>query len=183
MFKSSLVNRLIDVKRGLISLPKGSAILFSVVVFLIYMAVALSIGFCSGFFTIQVLTTNTWIMIALPVSLFFVPSFFEEIFFRGLLLPHKAREVSNIRLLLYSAFGTVVFVAWHPLNAMTINPTAYALFTNPIFLCLAALMGIACTITYLKTGSLWVPITIHWLTVVVWVFFLSGRNFVLDIAR
>jgi predicted Abi (CAAX) family protease len=50
-----------------------------------------------------------------------------------------------------------------------------------MFLSLAALMAIACTITYIKTGSLWVPVAIHWLTVLAWVFLLSGRNCVLDI--
>jgi predicted Abi (CAAX) family protease len=182
MFKSFLFNRLIDVKRGLITLPKGPAILFSVVVFLMYMAVALSIGFCSGFFAIELLQTDIWVMLALPISLFFVPSLFEEMFFRGFLLPYKERKVSTRHMLFYAAFSIVVFIAWHPLNAMTINPAAYSMFTDPVFLCLAALMAIACTITYLKTGSLWVPIAIHWLTVVVWVFLLSGRNFVLDIA-
>jgi predicted Abi (CAAX) family protease len=182
MFKSFLFNRLIDVRRGLITLPKGSAILFSMVVFLIYMAFALSIGFCSGFFSIEILQTDIWVMLALPIFLFFVPSLVEEIVFRGLLLPHRSRGISNKPLFFYSVFSIVVFVAWHPINAMTINPTAYAMFTDPVFLCLAALMAIACTITYLKTGSIWVPIAIHWLTVVVWVFFLSGRNFVLDIA-
>jgi uncharacterized protein len=183
MFKSFLINRLIDVKRGLTALPKGSDLLFSLVVFLLYMAVALSFGFCSGFFTIQVLKTDIWVMVALPISLFFIPSFFEEIVFRGFLLPHKEREVSTIHLLFYAAFSIVLFIAWHPINAMTINHPAFSMFTNPVFLSLAALMAIACTITYLKTGSLWVPIAIHWLTVVVWVFLLSGRNFVLDIAR
>ena len=183
MLKSFFINRLIDVKRGLITLPKGSDLLFSVVVFLIYMAVALPVGFCSGFFTIQVLETDIWVMIALPISLFFIPSLFEEIVFRGLLLPHKERAVSAIHLLFYAVFSVVLFIAWHTFNAMTINHAAYTMFTNPLFLSFAALMGIACTITYIKTGSLWVPIAIHWLTVVVWVFFLSGRNFVLDIAR
>lgn len=182
MSTSFLFDRLIDLKRGLLAVPKGSAILFSVVVFLIYMAVALPIGFSSGFFTIHILTTNIWIMTALPVSLFFVPSLFEEIVFRGLLLPHRSRGISGRPLFFCAAFSIVAFIVWHPLNAMTINPTAYAMFTDPVFLCLAALMAIACTITYLKTGSLWVPIAIHWLTVVVWVFFLNGRNFVLDIA-
>jgi predicted Abi (CAAX) family protease len=148
-----------------------------------YMAVALPLGFCAGFFTIQVLKTDIWIMIALPVSLFFLPSLFEEVVFRGFLLPHKARAVSTIHLLFYAAFSIALFIAWHPINAMTINHPAYVMFTNPVFLSLAALMGIACTITYLRTGSLWVPIAIHWLTVLAWVFFLSGRNFFLDIAR
>jgi predicted Abi (CAAX) family protease len=183
MSKSFLFNRLIDIKRGLIILPKGSDILFSVVVFLLYMAATLPIGFCSGFFQIEIIRVTIWVMIALPVSLFFLPAIFEEIVFRGFLLPHKGRVVPNIHLLFYAAFSIAAFVVWHPLNAMTINPPAYSMFTDPVFLCLAALMAIACTITYLKTGSLWVPIAIHWLTVVVWVFFLGGRNFVLDIAQ
>ena len=183
MFKAFFINRLIDVKRGLTTLPKGGDFLFSVVIFLIYMAVALPIGFFSGFFTLEVLKTDIWVMIALPISLFFIPSLFEEIVFRGLLLPHRSRGVSTRPLVLYSVFSIAAFVVWHPINAMTINHPAYTMFTNPLFLSLAALMGIACTITYIRTGSVWVPIAIHWLTVLVWVFFLSGRNFVLDIAR
>jgi predicted Abi (CAAX) family protease len=183
MFKSFMINRLSDVKRGLTTLPKGSDLLFSVVVFLIYMSIALPLGFFSGFFTIEVLKTDIWVMTALPISLFFIPSLFEEVVFRGLLLPHKEREVSTIRLLFYAVFSIALFIAWHPINAMTLNHPAFSMFTNPIFLSLAGLMAIACTITYLRTGSLWVPIAIHWLTVVVWVFLLSGRNFVLDIAR
>ena len=182
MFKAFFINRLIDVKRGLTTLPKGGDFLFSVVIFLIYMAVALPIGFFSGFFTLEVLKTDIWVMIALPISLFFIPSLFEEIVFRGLLLPHRSRGVSTRPLVLYSVFSIAAFVVWHPVNAMTINHPAYTMFTNPLFLSLAALMGIACTITYIRTGSVWVPIAIHWLTVLVWVFFLSGRNFVLDIA-
>ena len=99
------------------------------------------------------------------------------------MLPHKERAVSTYPLLFYAAFSILLFIALHPINAMTINHPAYTMFTNSLFLSLAALMAIACTITYIKTGSLWVPIAIHWLTVLVWVFLLSGRNFVLDIAR
>ncbi len=183
MFKSFLSNRLIDLKCGLLTLPKGSDIIFSVVVFLIYIAVALFIGFYSGFLKIKVLKTDAWVMIFLPLSLFFVPSLFEEMFFRGLLLPHKSRTTSTRLLLLYSLFSIFVFIVWHPLNAMTINHPAFAVFTNLFFLSLAALMGIACTITYHKTGSIWAPVGIHWLTVLAWVFFLNGRNCVLDIAQ
>lgn len=122
-------------------------------------------------------------MLALPVSLFLIPALFEEIVFRGLLLPHKERRISTKGLMFYAAFSVVIFIAWHPINAMTINPPAYPLFTNPVFLCLAALMAIACTVTYIKTGSLWVPIALHWLTVLPWVFFLGGRNCFLDIVR
>jgi len=183
MFKSFFTARFMDFKRGLLTLPKGSDILFSVVVFLIYIAVALFIGFYSGFFKIKVLKIDILVMIILPISLFFVPSLFEEMFFRGFLLPHSERKISTIRLLSYAVFSIFVFIVWHPINATTINHPAFAIFTNLVFLCLAALMGIACTITYLKTGSLWVPVVIHWLTVLAWVFFLSGRNCVLDITQ
>ena len=183
MVKSFLLHRSIDCKRGLVTVPTGPDILFSLVVFLVYMGVAVPIGFVSGFFKTGVLTANIWVTIALPVSLFFIPSLFEEVFFRGFLLPHRARKVSPKPLFLSCLFSIAAFIAWHPLNAMTINPLAYPLFTNPVFLCLAALLAIACTITYLKTGSLWVPIGIHWLTVLAWVFFLGGRNCFLDIAR
>ena len=74
MVKSLLLNRLIDVKRGLTTLPKGADLVFSVLVFLIYMVVALPLGFCSGFFHIEILRTHIWVMIALPVSLFFLPA-------------------------------------------------------------------------------------------------------------
>jgi predicted Abi (CAAX) family protease len=183
MVKSLLLNRLIDVKRGLTTLPKGADLVFSVLVFLIYMVVALPLGFCSGFFHIEILRTHIWVMIALPVSLFFLPALFEEVVFRGFLLPHKERAVPTLHVLFYAVFSIALFIAWHPINAMTINHPAFSMFTNPVFLSLAALMAVACTITYLKTGSLWVPIAIHWLTVVAWVFLFNGRNVLLDIAR
>lgn len=183
MIKPFLTDRLIDAKQGLVTLPKGSDIRFSVIVFLIYMVIALPIGFYSGFFTIEILQAETLVMIILPVSLFFIPALFEEIIFRGLLIPHKERKISPIPLAFYAAFSIMVFIVWHPINALTINHPAYSVFTDPVFLSLAALMAIACTITYLRTGSLWVPIAIHWFTVITWIYLLGGRNFVLDIVR
>ena len=36
-----------------------------------------------------------------------------------------------------------------------------------------------CSIGYILSRSLWVPVLIHWVTVVVWVSFLGGRNLLL----
>lgn len=47
-------------------------------------------------------------------------------------------------------------------------------FLDPVFLVLVTLLGIVCTITYLKSGSVWLPILFHWLMVVVWIIFLGG---------
>jgi len=180
MFKRVLADRLLDLKRGFKTRPKRSDILFSAIVVLIYAVITASFRFLTGYLKIEILRTNIWVTILLPVSLFFWPSLFEEMFFRAFLLPHKERKLSRVHLFLYSCFSILAFIVWHPLNAMTVNRPAYPIFTNPIFLCLATFMAIACTVTYLKTGSIWIPIVIHWLTVLIWVFFLSGRNLVLD---
>jgi predicted Abi (CAAX) family protease len=181
MFKRVLADRLLDLKRGFTTFPKPSDILFSAIIVLIYAITVGIIGSLTGFFKIGILRTNIWVMVLLPVSLFFWPSLLEETFFRGVLLPHKGRKLSRRYLLLYSFFNILAFIVWHPLNALTINRLAYPIFTNPIFLCLATFMAIACTVTYLKSGSIWIPIVIHWLTVLIWVFFLSGRNILLDV--
>jgi predicted Abi (CAAX) family protease len=78
-------------------------------------------------------------------------------------------------------WSTLLFVAWHPLNALTINPSAPALFLDPAFLLISAALGITCGYSYVVSKSLWVPVLIHWATVVVWVFFLGGRNLVLEL--
>ena len=80
-----------------------------------------------------------------------------------------------------SRADTLLFVAWHPLNAATINPSAPTIFFDPAFLAITAVLGITCGYGYVVSKSLWVPVLIHWATVVAWVFFLGGRNLVLEL--
>ena len=63
---------------------------------------------------------------------------------------------------------------YHPVNALTFFPQGREIFFNPIFLSLATALGIACTVTYWQTGSLWIPVLIHWLAVVVWLVYFGG---------
>jgi predicted Abi (CAAX) family protease len=63
-----------------------------------------------------------------------------------------------------------------PLNAITFYKRGYPTFLKPIFLILTGLLGTACTIAYRFTGSLWTITVMHWLTVVVWLFFLGGDD-------
>jgi predicted Abi (CAAX) family protease len=180
MVKNFLYRRGQDLKLGFITKPSKADIIFCVTVTLIYAVVALSTGFLTGFLTIRIVEIRTLTMVILPFSLFVMPSLIEELFFRALMLPHKTRKCGVPKQVFLSLFSIFVFIAWHPINAITINPGAYTVFTDPVFLVLATLMAVACTITYLKSGSVWVPVFIHWLTVLVWVFFLGGRNVVLD---
>ncbi len=47
-------------------------------------------------------------------------------------------------------------------------------YRRAVFLVLAALLGIICSLAYIQSGSLWTPVMIHWLLVVVWLLLLVG---------
>ncbi|MBX2865310.1 MAG: CPBP family intramembrane metalloprotease [Leptolyngbyaceae cyanobacterium MAG.088] len=91
---------------------------------------------------------------------FFVPALFEELIFRGLLLVKF-----NAFCLTLSLF---LFVLWHPLQAYTTFPLARPVFADPTFLGLVALLGGICSFVYVRTGSLWASVFVHWMVVVAW---------------
>ena len=145
----------------------------------LYAALSLAIGFGSGLLRVEFISAK--LAPLLLITLFIFPSLLEEAFFRGVLIPRKTGERSAARSMLAIGWSTLLFVAWHPLNALTINPSAPALFLDPAFLLISAALGITCGYSYVVSKSLWVPVLIHWATVVVWVFFLGGRNLVLEL--
>ncbi len=145
----------------------------------LYIFVALIIGFSSGLLQWNIIKTK--MVFILPITLFFFPSLFEEILFRGLLIPNNAGQQGKKRMLFYLLISTVLFVVWHPINALTLNPAAQSVFLNPFFLLITALLGVTCGISYIVSRSLWIPVIIHWLTVVAWVIFLGGRNLLLEL--
>ncbi|UCC96724.1 MAG: CPBP family intramembrane metalloprotease [Phycisphaerales bacterium] len=152
--------------RGLIPVP-------------IYIGASLAVGFAAGLFSPGVVDSP--LLFVLPFSLFIFPCLLEEAFFRGVLIPNDAASRSKGKIIAYIVLSTMAFVLWHPANALTINPPAAPLFLNPAFLLIVAFLGITCSISYIVSRSLWVPIIIHWLTVVVWVIFLGGRNKLLEL--
>jgi len=150
----------------------------NILLFIGFAFVALSIGFSTGLFKFEVLDSE--LMIFLPFALFIFPSLFEEAIFRGLLIPNNTRQAGTKKILLYSFISTVLFVVWHPLNALTINPGAKDFFLDPWFLLIAFVLGGVCSLGYIFSRSLWVPIIMHWLTVIIWVLLLGGRNLILE---
>jgi predicted Abi (CAAX) family protease len=143
------------------------------------MVISLLIGFTSGLLEIEFLRSR--FVILLPIILFIFPSFLEESFFRGILIPINTKEQGKKKIIFYICLSTLSFVLWHPLNALTINPTAKIFFLDPYFLLITCLLGLTCSFSYIYSRSLWLPILIHWATVVVWVIFLGGRNMVLEL--
>ena len=143
-----------------------------------YGAVAFLVGFQSGLF--QPGMVEAKLFLVLPISLFVFPSFLEESFFRGLLIPNGAKGRGGKFIVSVTLLSSTLFTLWHPLNALTINKGAQGIFLDPYFLVIVFCLGLACSLSYVYSKSLWVPVLIHWLTVCVWVLFLGGRNLVLE---
>ncbi len=172
----SVASRFHQLLRGLRTVPSRRDIVFAALVTGGYFILTGAIGFGSGLLRPSIAPLTPGLIAAVPLLLFIFPSIPEEVVFRGLLLPHRGSAPSRKRMVVETAISTTLFVVWHPFNAATINPSAYAIFTDPRFLVLVVLLGLTCAITYLRSGSLWIPIVIHWLTILPWVLLLGGRN-------
>ncbi len=154
------------------------ALRFTTAVTSVYGLIATFIGINSNLFKFS--TIESGITFFLPLALFIFPSFLEESFFRGVLIPNNTKEKGLKSVILISLLSSILFVVWHPLNALTINTSAQVMFLNPSFLIVVFCLGLACSLSYIYSKSLWAPVMIHWLTVVIWVFFLGGRNLILE---
>lgn len=155
------------------TIPDFTDWLVAVMLVLAYTAIALNVGFRSGFLTVDVQTSKPTIAGVL-VGCLLSPGLTEELFFRVLILPHPEENASGLALWFWGCASLALFVVYHPLNALTFYPVGRSTFMNPVFLLLATVLGAACTVAYLQSGSLWTPVAIHWLAVTVWLLLLGG---------
>ncbi len=137
----------------------------------VYTLCALLIGLLTGFCRLELMKASAWLIAATPIALLVMPCLVEEFFFRAVLLPHPVEAISPRTKFFWASVSLIAFVLSHPINGLV---SRRLVFLDPVFLVLATLLGIVCTITYLKSGSIWLPILIHWLTVMVWIMFLGG---------
>lgn len=144
-------------------------------IFLGYVAVAVPVGVVAGFFQPGLPDWPAWKLSLLPLVLLVTPSVGEELLFRALPLPHAVERPTRRHQVVAGALALVAFVLWHPLNGLW-TPRVWPTFTDPVFLFLAAAMGLACTLAYYASASIWPPVLIHWATVVVWGLLLGGRD-------
>jgi predicted Abi (CAAX) family protease len=144
----------------------------------VFAILAAAIGFGTGLLEVQWLDSPMALL--LPITLFVFPSLLEEAFFRGVLIPRNVLDSGVARAAGAVAMSTVAFVVWHPINALAFNQAAIPLFLDPWFLLIVAALGITCGWGYVLSRSLWIPVLLHWMAVVVWVLFLGGRNLVLE---
>ncbi len=146
------------------------------ILFAAFAAFAAVVGFGTGLLEYDPLPLPTALLLSFTLVVF--PSLVEEAVFRGLLIPRDAADRG--RAAAGIVFSTVIFVAWHPFNALVFTPSA-AVFLNPWFLVIVTALGVTCGYAYVVSRSIWVPVIIHWATVFAWVIFLGGRNLVLEL--
>ncbi|MGQ9873437.1 CPBP family glutamic-type intramembrane protease [Leptodesmis sp.] len=103
-----------------------------------------------------------------------MPSMFEEVVFRVLLLSHPGEGVSPDGQWLWGTIALLIFVLSHPLNSFTFFPASRTTFLSPVCLMAAGFLGAVCSLSYLQSGFLWTPVVIHWIVVVIWLLFLGG---------
>ena len=144
--------------------PRGWALCG--VVALITGALMAAIGFTSGLYA---LTPTAPGLPPRLLTVLFVPALGEEIPFRGLLVPGPEAK----RPWLAIAISTALYVAWHPLEALTFLPHA-TMFLRPDFLACTAILGLGCALMRWRTGSLWPAVILHGGFVVVWQTWLGG---------
>lgn len=157
--------------------PPSQHILLTTGLFLGFAVIASVIGFSQGLLSVNPLASS--MIVILPLTLFVFPSLLEEIVFRGLLIPNNTRALGRRSIIYRSLLSSIMFVVWHPLNALTINPGAKFFFLDPYFLLIVFFLGMTCSLGYIYSRSLWVPVIMHWLTVLIWVLLLGGRNLIL----
>ncbi|MEG3894994.1 MULTISPECIES: CPBP family glutamic-type intramembrane protease [unclassified Microcoleus] len=155
------------------TIPDLTDWLVAAMLVLVYTSIALPVGFWSGFLKVDVQTSGRTI-VAVLMGCLLSPGITEELLFRVLMLPHPSENASELMLWFWGCASLALFIVYHPLNALTFYPVGRSTFMNPVFLLLAAILGGACSIAYLQSGSIWPAVAVHWLGVTAWLLLLGG---------
>lgn len=107
------------------------------------------------------------------IRFLFVPALLKEYIFRVLLIPYPKPWVSTFTWWSWALLALGIYMVYHLLAARFRRSKAA---TSPILLVLVALLGLACTIAYRYTGSLWMITVIHWAAVSIWWLLLGGQQ-------
>ncbi len=133
------------------------------------LAIMAALGFLAGWLVWSPVTDIMTLLVA-AAFLFFVPALLEELLFRGALLSWLTRLTPR-----WGAWlSTLLFVAWHPLQALTIGPPWADMFLQPTFWIATLIMGIILSHIRIVSRSLWPVILIHWFAVLIWKSLLGG---------
>ena len=167
-----LLTRLV---KAITTLPNYSSLIKMSILLSTYGLFAIFLGFSTNFLQWNLCKSKQLIFKIMATSLI-APALIEEIFFRVLLLPYPLKQIQASSWFTWSLLSLFLFVIYHPVNAFTFFPQAKETFGNPVFLVLTTGLGVSCTLIYWQSGSLWLPVFVHWLVVVIWLFCWGGLN-------
>jgi len=142
--------------------------LWSLAIGIGYGAIALTLGWRSGFLPRRWHWTPWRQLLPCAVRFLFVPAIVEEVLFRALLLPSALDGVTPLAMAPWVALSVGLFVAWHGLPLGLRGGVLQIPQRDPRFLLQVSVLGLACALAYIVSGSLWPAVGIHWLAVVVW---------------
>lgn len=169
------VRRWRDLRAALTTIPDWRTWRTCALVYGVFLVVATPIGLFAGLLKPGAPHLPASEMATMGAMLLLQPALVEEIVFRGVLLPREAGTVRRGRLAAIAAAALALYVVSHPVNAWLFRPQVFGLFASPVYLVLTTLLGAACTAAYFISRSLWPSVAMHWLTVVLWIWFLGGR--------
>jgi predicted Abi (CAAX) family protease len=110
-------------------------------------------------------------MLTVAAILFVVPSFFEELLFRGILHPATHSRYRTARM----ALAALLFVLWHPLQFWTgFGPEWSSMFVTWPFLLTVSVLSVSLVILREVSQSLWPSILFHWAVVCAWKLLFNG---------
>ncbi len=155
------------ISTAFLTVPKRRDWWDAIALLILFALVYLPIGFGLGFLKVEI--QSSWqTLLGVTFSALFMPGLNEELGFRALLIPHPTEAISLRKRWFSIGFSWVLFLLYH------VHPLTPLFFKTPAFLIGAGLVGIVCTVSYLRSGSIWLPIFMHWLIVVVWLLGLGG---------
>jgi predicted Abi (CAAX) family protease len=167
LVQSRLVN-------SFLTIPNINDWVWTAVLLLIFSLIVVPLGFKLNFLKAGIPDISWKIMFRLTLMTLLLPATAEELFFRILLLPHKTEQVSLAYQWIAGGVSLMLFVVYHPLNATFFIRSARTIFSSFAFLTSAAMLAIVCTLAYLKSGSIYPPIILHWIFVLSWLLFFGG---------
>ncbi|MFS2108236.1 type II CAAX prenyl endopeptidase Rce1 family protein [Sphingomonas sp. Sphisp140] len=103
-------------------------------------------------------------------GLMLVPALGEELVFRALLVPPPGQPFP----IWQAVLAVALFLLWHPFQALTFGPPWSAIFLDPRFLLIVAVLGVLLVRLYRATGSIWPCVATHWIVVAAWKLMFAG---------
>jgi predicted Abi (CAAX) family protease len=154
--------------------PSVTDWMWTATLLLAFSLIAIPLGFRFKFLKAEIPKISWKVLLRLTLVSLFLPATAEEALFRVLLLPHKSEQASLAGQCLFGSISLILFIIYHPLNATFFIKSARTTFSNLAFLTSAAILGVVCSIAYLKSGSIYPPIILHWIFVLGWLLCLGG---------